>query len=121
MSFPAIFAIVVGLLMIGQWTLTIVRGQVPGPEDDAVAGRGPVEMMFHWIAEFATAIALIVSGLGLLLGWTVGPAIFLVACGMLIYAMVNSAGYFAQLRQWAPVVMFGVILVLAALSMGMVI
>lgn len=27
MTFPAAFAIAVGLLMIGQWTLTIVRGQ----------------------------------------------------------------------------------------------
>ena len=116
MIFSAIFAIAVGLMMIGQWTLTIARGQVPGPEDDAVAGRGRVEMTFHWIAEFVTAIALILGGLGLIMKWGAGVELFLVAAGMLIYAVVNSAGYFAQQRQWPPVVMFGLILALDVLA-----
>jgi len=121
MLFSAIFAIVVGIMMIAQWTFTILRGQVPGPEDDAVAGRGRVEMAFHWIAEFGAAITLLIAGLGLLLGWAAGAPLFLVAAGMLLYAVVNSAGYFAQLRQWPPVVMFGVILALDVIAIVQVV
>ena len=121
MLFSAIFAMVVGVMMIAQWTLTITRGQVPGPDDDAVAGRGRTEMTFHWIAEFATAIALIVGGLDLILKWGAGVELFLVAAGMLVYAVVNNAGYFAQLRQWPPVVMFGVILALDVVAVVLVV
>jgi hypothetical protein len=35
----AVFAIAGGILMIGQWTLTIARGEAPGPADGAGAGR----------------------------------------------------------------------------------
>ena len=38
-----------------------------------------------------------------------------------IDAVVNSAGYFAQLRQWPPVVMFGVILALDVVAVLLVV
>jgi hypothetical protein len=120
MTYPAIFAIVIGILMIGQWTLSIVRRDVPGPDAGYAAGRGSIEMRFHWAAEFGTAVALEASGLGLLAAHAWAPPAYLVATGMLIYTVVNSPGYFAQQGQWAPVAMFGLILVLALVSLALV-
>jgi len=65
MTFAALYAILVGIAMIGQWVLTLAKKQVPGPEAGPIVGRGPVEMLFHKIAELVTAIALLAGGLGL--------------------------------------------------------
>ena len=120
MTFAALYAIVIGILMIGQWIFSIAKKQVPGPEAGPIVGRGPVEMLFHWAAEFITAIALLVGGLGLLLGWTWGARVYLIAVGMLLYTVINSPGYFAQKREWPMVGMFAVLLILALVSLGLV-
>lgn len=120
MTFAAIFAIVVGLMMIGQWTFTIAGNRVPGLEAEPTVGRGAMEMQFHWAAEFLTAIALIAGGAGLLVRWTRGAALFFIAIGMLLYAVVNSAGYFAQQGEWRMVGVFAVILVLASIGVALV-
>jgi hypothetical protein len=117
MTFAAVYAMVIGVAMIAQWTLTILKGQVPTPQEDPVAGRGFWDMMFHWAAEFLTAIGLVVGGLALLMGWSWALPLYLVAMGMLLYSLINSPGYFAQLRQWPMVALFGVMLVLALVSL----
>jgi hypothetical protein len=120
MTFAAVYAIVIGVAMIGQWTVTIVRGQVPTPEEDPVAGRGLWDMLFHWAAEFLTAIGLLIGGLALLMNWSWALPLYLVATGMLLYSLINSPGYFAQLRQWPMVAVFGVMFVLALASLILV-
>jgi hypothetical protein len=112
MTFAAIFAIIVGVLMIVQWTVTILKKQVAGPES-GLSGRGRTEMAFHWAAEFITAVLLVISGAFLLAGGNWGITLFMIAIGMLIYTVINSPGYFAQQRQWPMVIMFAVLLVLA--------
>ena len=70
MTFAALYAVLVGIAMIGQWVLTILRKQVPGPEAGPIVGRGSVAMLFHEAAELITAVALLVGGSGLILDWT---------------------------------------------------
>jgi hypothetical protein len=120
MIFAAVFAIFVGLLMIVQWTITIFKKQVAGPEA-GLAGRGKTEMGFHWAAEFVTAILLIISGISLLsnTGW--GKTAFLVAVGMLVYTVINSPGYFAQQRKWPMVILFAFLLVLSIISLILIV
>jgi hypothetical protein len=120
MTFAAIFAIIIGILMIAQWTISILKKQVAGPEIGLV-GRGRTEMAFHWVAEFSTAVLLLISGFGLILNTGWGLTVFLIATGMLIYTVINSPGYFAQQRKWPMIIMFAVILVLAIVSLILVI
>jgi hypothetical protein len=47
MTFAAIFAIITGILMVAQWTLTIVRRDVAEPETGYAAGKVPIETRFH--------------------------------------------------------------------------
>lgn len=120
MTFAAIFAIAVGILMAMQWTVTIMKGQVAGPEA-AVGGRGKLEMAFHLVAELATAFMLIMAGSCLLvLGKARALGLFFIAIGMLLYTVINSPGYFAQQRRWAQVAMFAALLVLTVVSLILV-
>jgi hypothetical protein len=120
MVFSGIFSLAVGVLMIGQWTVTLLRKQVAGP-DAGISGRGKLEMAFHYVAEFTTALLMIVAGIGLLTGTEWGRVLFFVSIGMLIYTVINSPGYFAQKGQWPAVLMFALLLVLAVFSLILVI
>jgi hypothetical protein len=120
MMFAGVFAIVVGIGMIGQWAVTIAQGNIPGPEAGSEAGRGRVEMLFHLAAEALTALALISSGAGLVLAQDWAYPVYLLATGMLLYTVIASSGYFAQLHEWPMVVMFGVLFVLALVSLVLV-
>ena len=110
MKFSAIFALCVGVLMLLQWAFFLLTGNVPELQ------TAPWSIAFHLAAEFLTAILLIISGMMLIRKHLLGKHIFLLAVGMVVYAMVNSAGYFAQSGDWIFVMMFGVLLVLAGIS-----
>ncbi|MGD8625314.1 MAG: hypothetical protein PVJ34_12300 [Anaerolineae bacterium] len=115
MIFAAVFALVVGAGMIGQWALFLATGQVPELQTE------PLRIRFHLAAEFATALALIVGGLALLANQPWGRWLYLLAVGMLLYTVIVSPGYFAQKGQWAFVAMFAAILLLALVSLAFVI
>jgi hypothetical protein len=117
MFIAGVFCVAVGVLIVAQWAITLVKRQVPSLESKQGGSRGKVEMGFHLAAEFATAILLIISGSALLNqdAWSINA--FLIALGMLIYTLINSPGYFAQMRKWPMVVLFCVLLLLAILSL----
>ena len=111
MKFTAWFGIVVGGMMFAQWGFFIAAGQVPELQSE------PYRIAFHLAAEALTALGLIVSGVLLLRKVPAGRTLYRVACGLLLYSVVVSPGYFAQQGQWALVAMFLVLLVLAVLSL----
>jgi hypothetical protein len=115
MSFPSIFALVVGVGMIGMWSISYVTNQIPELDSE------PVRIKFHLAAEFATALMLILAGAGLITGQDWANPIYLAAAGMLLYTVIVSPGYFAQKGQWIYVIMFAVILLLALVSIWMVV
>ena len=111
MTFPGVYAILVGLLMIGQWTFFLSTRQVPELKTERV------RVLFHIADEFLTAAVLIVSGIGLLAQQSWASAIYPVATGMLFYTVIVSSGYFAQKRAWPIVGMFALLLILTAISL----
>jgi hypothetical protein len=110
MLFPAIFAIVIGVGMLGQWSFFYLSRQIPEIDEE------PLRIGFHLAGEGITALALIVGGAGLLLeaGWA--RDLSLVALGMLFYTAIVSPGYFAQKGHWAWLGFFGLILALGVVS-----
>jgi len=115
MIFASIFALVVGAGMIGQWVYFLTTGQVPELKTE------PLRIRFHLVAEFATAIALLVGGIALLTNQTWGRWFYLLAMGMLLYTVIVSPGYFAEKGQWAFVGMFAVVLILALVSIVLIV
>lgn len=101
--FAGWFGIVVGLGMVAMWIAFLRSGRVPE------ANTAPVALTFHLIAEGLTALLLVVAGGGILLEAQVAPQLYRVAVGMLLYTVIVSAGYFAQLGQWEFVTLFAVL------------
>lgn len=104
MKFPAWYGILVGFLMIGQWSFTLLAGAIPEFQ------TAPREIAFHLVAEFTTALLLLTGGIATLNASTQGRQILLVGLGMVIYSEIASPGYYAQLGQWAFVAMFAILL-----------
>ena len=110
MRFAAIFSIIVGAGMIGQWAIAYLSKQIPELETE------PIRIWFHIAAEMATAILLIVGGIGMLAQTNWSRNIFLISMGMLFYTAIVSPGYFAQKGQWAWLGMFSAIIILGVVS-----
>jgi hypothetical protein len=114
MKFPAWYGIGVGVLMIVQWTFSILAGGVPEFKS------APWEIGFHLAAEMSTALVLITGGIAVLRSTIWSRQILLLGLGMVMYSEIVSPGYFAQLNQWGFVAMFAVLLfgaVLAAMQL----
>ena len=104
-----IFSIIVGISMILMWLMFYITGSIPELESE------PARISMHLAAEFATAIALIISGWGLLKLKVWGEKIYLLATGALLYTMIQSPGYFLQNGEPGFVIMFAVLIILALL------
>ena len=117
MIYASVYSLTVGLLMLVQWTIILIRRQVPA-KDEGISGRGKREMLFHWAAESITAIALICSGISMLLGWQGARTLYMLATGMLIYTVINSSGWFAEQREWPMVGVFAVLLIGASIGLA---
>lgn len=110
MLFAAIFSIIIGIGMIGQWGVTYAKKQIPELKTE------PIRIRFHILAEMVTAILLILGGTGLIAKIDWGTYIFLISMGMLFYTAIVSPGYFAQRGQWAWIIMFSAIIILGIMS-----
>jgi len=87
----------------------LITGNVPELQ------TGPIHIAFHLAGEFTTAALLIAGGFGLLTVRKWGYHVFLLSLGMLLYTIIVSPGYFAQLGQWVFVEMFAVLVILTVL------
>jgi len=110
MKFSAWYGIVVGFLMIAQWTLSIVSGSVPEFQ------TAPWAIGFHLAAEMSTAMMLIIGGIATLKSIVRAKQVLLVGLGMVVYSEIVSPGYYAQQSQWAFVAMFAMILFAGAVA-----
>jgi hypothetical protein len=113
MKFPAWYGILIGLLMIAQWTFTILAGGVPELQ------TAPWEIALHLAAEMTTAVMLILGGIATLKSVHWGKQVLFVGLGMVIYSEIVSPGYFAQLGQWALVALFAILLFGGTISVMM--
>lgn len=103
--FGARYALVIGTFMLGFWAILSLTGGIPE------LTTAPFEIGYHLFAEFLTATALLASGIGLRRGWTRMRRLYPVALGLLLYTVINSAGYYAQSGDVAMVGMFTVLTV----------
>lgn len=102
-----IYAIIIGIGIIGLWIMLYRTKQIPELKTE------PIAIKFHLTAELTMGLLCLTSGILLLLGVSWSPYFYITAMGLVIYAVINSAGYYGQNRQWAFVTMFAVILIVS--------
>lgn len=109
----AIYTIIIGIAMIGIWTTFLITDQVPE------VTTAPVKITYHLIAEFLTAILLLIGGFGLYTnrGW--GFHLYLISMGMLLYTVIVSAGYYGNFGDMMMVGMFTVFQILTVVFIGL--
>jgi len=99
----AVYPIIIGLLMVGMWTVLLSTGEVLETETDRI------EISYHLVSEFMTAVLLIIGGYGFYNERRWGFGVFLVSMGMLLYSVLNATGYYAGQSEIAMVGMFTVL------------
>lgn len=112
MRFAGIYGITVGILIFAEWVYFLFTAHVP--EMDSA----PLEIVFHLAAEFMTAMIAVAGGVAILYGKPWAARLYYLASGMLMYAVINSAGYFVHLGDWPLVVMFVLLFLLTVVSVG---
>jgi len=105
---PSIFSLFCGLAMLATWGFLLAAGQVIELQ------TSPIATGFLLAAEFLTALALLLGGIGLLTGQSWGLRADLAALGMLLYCTVFSIGVFGQQGNIPATGFFCVIAALAA-------
>ena len=103
----AIFAFVAGGFLILLWAWLALTNSVPDYD------LHPVATTLHVVAELLTGAALIVAGYALVTRKSWAHKAYLVGAGMLLYALVQAAGYYAENGPGGMVVVFVLLMVLA--------
>jgi hypothetical protein len=85
-----IFAIIIGVGIIGLWLMLYLTNQIPELETETVA------IKFHITVEMTMGVLSLLSGIFHLIGFSWASYFFILAMGLVIYAVINSAGYYGQ-------------------------
>jgi hypothetical protein len=104
----AVYAVVVGIGMIGMWIMFLLNGQVPE------LATKPAATYMHLAAEFLAAITSLVAGIGLWHGKSWASGVYLLSAGMVLYAVVQASGYFAHYGPFGFVFMFAGLALISA-------
>ena len=104
----AIYAIFIGVAIIGLWIMLILKKQIPELETE------PIEIYFHISAEMLMGIISVVSGIIVLVDLSWGSLLFLISSGFCLYSVVNSAGYYAQRKNWPFIGLFSTIFIMSS-------
>lgn len=111
MRLVAWFQIVVGVSVLGLWSVLLLGGQVPEVQ------AGQVDIWFHLAAELTMAGLLVVAGVAVVRRSRRATGLSAVALGLLGYSVLNSPGYYAERGDWAMVAMFAVLVLAVAASL----
>ncbi len=99
----AIFSILMGVTMFGTWAFLLLSNQFPAIR------TLPLQSGYLLVAEFLTAVALMVAGYGVLTHQPWGLALMFVALGELIYCTIRYAGELGQGGSLAGLVFFSLV------------
>ncbi len=110
----SLYTIIIGITMLGMWFLLLIKREVPDLKTK------PTQIFFHLVAEFLTAVMLIIGGIGFIMNQPWGMAIFFIAIGMVIYSTINAAGFYGQLKDWPMFIILIVFTIFSLLITSMI-
>lgn len=87
---------------MAMWMMILLNGDIP---------EGKTEMVFHLISEFLMVLMCVMGGFVLLRR---GSAVFnVVAHAMVIYSVINAAGYYAERGQGMMGILFIILFIVS--------
>ena len=99
----AYYSIFLGLSVIAMWIMILLNGSLQ---------EGNIELSFHLFSEFFMAFICVYSGILLLKQNQTGRLLNLTGLGMVIYSVLNAAGYYGERGDFSIMIMFTVLLIL---------
>ena len=103
----AMFGGIIGAAMAGIWARDIMSGHGYDAPHGLLRAREADSddlMIWHWAAEFGTAIALVAGAFLILINAAIAEPIMLLALGGLLYTSTNSLGWSLAAPERSPYV-----------------
>jgi len=91
------YSIFIGVSVIAMWTMILLTET---PQE------GKTELSFHLVSEFLMALLCLVSGILLLRKNVISRLLNLLGLGMVIYSVLNAAGYYGERNEIPMMIMF---------------
>lgn len=82
-----------------------------------ISSRGRTELSFHLFSEFLMASVCIVGGILLLRKNSLGKPVTSIGLGMVLYSVLNAAGYYGELGNTPMMIMFIFLFVLSMVAL----
>lgn len=102
----AYYSVILGVSILGLWIIILTGDGMP---------EGPVESTFHLLSEFLMAALCILGGILTLIKRDQFNIVIVAAHAMVIYSVLNAAGYYGQNSGLAIAVPFVCLAVISAL------
>jgi hypothetical protein len=98
------YSIFLFIAITGYWIITL-KGHG--------YSEGKIEITFHVFSELLMAFICLISGLLILLNQSMGRKLNIVGLSMILYSVLNAAGYFGQHNEWKMAIMFLALFILS--------
>lgn len=101
------YSIFIGVAVISMWTMILLKQEIP---------EGRTEMSYHLFSEFLMAAVCVLSGVLWLSERRAGKTLNTLGLGMVMYSVLNAAGYYGERDNVPMMVMFSIIFVLTTFA-----
>jgi hypothetical protein len=104
----AYYSIFIGISVIALWIMILLTESPP---------EGRTELSFHLFSEFLMALLCLVSGILLLGNKPMGKLLNILGLGMVIYSVLNAAGYYGERNEIQMMILFITLLILTTIAL----
>jgi hypothetical protein len=87
-----------------MWTIILLKQEI---------AEGKIEMFYHLFSEFLMAVLYVISGILLLFKNKKAKLLNILGLGMVIYSVLNAAGYYGERENVPMQVMFTILFLLS--------
>jgi lipopolysaccharide export LptBFGC system permease protein LptF len=101
------YSIIIGFAVILMWTMILLKKEIP---------EGKTELLYHLSSEFLMAVLCLISGILWLSNRRIGKSLNILGLGMVIYSVLNAAGYYGERDNIPMMVMFSILFILTIIA-----
>ncbi len=105
----AIFSLIVGISILALWGMLFSTNQIPELATE------PFRISLHIFSELLLAVLLIATAVSIWKRSKSADRLFVFTMGVLLYSVINAAGYFGQSGSIGLIVIFGVLAICAVI------